>query len=118
MPATRRWGLEVCDPIATEGLADADLALVLAAGNQDALLELYDRYAGLAYAVAMRVLGDPGRAEDVVQEAFLRITSHMAHHCRPQSIHRLPARPRRARTAGAGASAGAGRVRASIRSLA
>jgi RNA polymerase sigma-70 factor (ECF subfamily) len=36
-------------------------------------LELYDRYAGLAYAVAMRVLGDPGRAEDVVQEAFLKI---------------------------------------------
>ena len=61
------------DPIATEGLADADLAVVLAAGNQDALLELYDRYAGLAYAVAMRVLGDPGRAEDVVQEAFLKI---------------------------------------------
>jgi len=47
--------------------------VVLAAGNQDALLELYDRYAGLAYAVAMRVLGDPGRAEDAVQEAFLKI---------------------------------------------
>jgi len=47
--------------------------VVLAAGNQDALLELYDRYAGLAYAVAMRVLGDPARAEDAVQEAFLKI---------------------------------------------
>ncbi len=47
--------------------------MVLAAGNQDALLELYDRYAGLAYAVAMRVLGDPARAEDAVQEAFLKI---------------------------------------------
>ncbi len=34
---------------------------------------MYDRYAGLAYAVALRVLGDPGRAEDVVQEAFLKI---------------------------------------------
>jgi RNA polymerase sigma-70 factor (ECF subfamily) len=78
MRATRRWGLEVCDPIATEGLADADLAVVLAAGNQDALLELYDRYAGLAYAVAMRVLGDPGRAEDVVQEAFLKIWTNAA----------------------------------------
>jgi RNA polymerase sigma-70 factor, ECF subfamily len=70
-----RWSArsKARDPIATEGLADADLAVVLAAGNQDALLELYDRYAGLAYAVAMRVLGDPGRAEDVVQEAFLKI---------------------------------------------
>src|SRR2546427_13036920 len=61
------------DPKATEGLPDAELAVVLAAGNQDALLELYDRYAGLAYAVAMRVLGDPARAEDAVQEAFLKI---------------------------------------------
>jgi len=39
---------------------------------------LYDRYAGLAYAVAMRVLGDPGRAEDVVQEAFLKIWTNAA----------------------------------------
>lgn len=34
---------------------------------------LYDRYAALAYGVAMRVLGDPARAEDAVQEAFLNI---------------------------------------------
>ena len=43
------------------------------AGNQDALAELFDRYAGLAYGVAMRVLGDPGRAEDAVQEAFMNV---------------------------------------------
>lgn len=61
------------DPLTNEGLADPELAVALAAGNQDALLELYDRYSGLAYAVAMRVLGDPGRAEDVVQEAFLKV---------------------------------------------
>ncbi|TMD35010.1 MAG: sigma-70 family RNA polymerase sigma factor [Chloroflexi bacterium] len=54
------------------------MAVALAAGNQDALLELYDRYAGLAYAVAMRVLDDPGRAEDVVQEAFLKIWTNAA----------------------------------------
>ena len=41
-------------------------------------MELYDRYAGLAYAVAMRVLGDPGRSEDVVQEAFLKIWTNAA----------------------------------------
>jgi RNA polymerase sigma factor (sigma-70 family) len=60
-------------PGATEGRTDPDLAAALAAGNHDAMVELYDRYAGLAYGVAMRVLGDPGRAEDVVQEAFLKI---------------------------------------------
>jgi RNA polymerase sigma-70 factor, ECF subfamily len=63
-------------PEALQGLADADLVATLASGSQDALAELYDRYGGLAYAVAMRVLGDPGRAEDAVQEAFLKIWHH------------------------------------------
>ena len=54
-------------------MSDSDLAAELAAGNQDALAELYDRYGRLAYAVALRILGDPGRAEDVVQDAFLKL---------------------------------------------
>lgn len=45
----------------------------MAAGSQVALADLYDRYAGLAYGIAIRVLGDPGRAEDAVQEAFLNV---------------------------------------------
>lgn len=61
---------------AAEGLADTDLVAQLAAGSQEALAELYDRYGRLAYSVALRVLGDPGRAEDAVQEAFLKIWNH------------------------------------------
>ena len=53
--------------------SDTELAAALAAGDQSALAELYDRYGGLAYSVALRVLGDPGRAEDVVQDAFLKV---------------------------------------------
>jgi RNA polymerase sigma-70 factor (ECF subfamily) len=60
------------------GLADADLVAQLASGSEDALAELYNRYGGLAYAVALRVLGDPGRAEDAVQETFLKIWHHAA----------------------------------------
>src|SRR2546428_13131668 len=60
------------------GGGDHDLAVGLAAGNHEALAELYDRYAGLAYGVAIRVLGDPGRAEDAVQEAFVNIWKRAA----------------------------------------
>jgi RNA polymerase sigma-70 factor, ECF subfamily len=58
---------------AAEGLADPDLVAQLAAGSQEALAQLYDRYGRVAYSVAFRVLGDPGRAEDAVQEAFMKI---------------------------------------------
>jgi RNA polymerase sigma-70 factor (ECF subfamily) len=58
---------------APEGLADPDLVAQLAAGSQEALAALYDRYGRLAYSVALRVLGDPGRAEDAVQDAFMNI---------------------------------------------
>ncbi len=34
---------------------------------------LFDRHSQLVYAVALRVLGDPAGAEDVMQELFLRI---------------------------------------------
>jgi len=55
------------------GPSDTDLALALAAGREDALAELYDRYGRLAYSVALKVLNDPGRAEDAVQESFLNL---------------------------------------------
>jgi RNA polymerase sigma-70 factor, ECF subfamily len=55
------------------GLGDPDLAGAIAEGNEEALAELYDRYRGLAYSTALRVLRDPGRAEDVVQDAFLKL---------------------------------------------
>src|SRR6059036_2744068 len=33
----------------------------------------YDRHGGAAYSLAYRIVGDPGGAEDVTQEAFLSI---------------------------------------------
>ena len=52
-----------------------DLATVTAmkSGDQRALAELYDRYSPVVYAVALRVLGDTGAAEDVLQEVFLQL---------------------------------------------
>ncbi len=42
-------------------------------GDPSALAELYDRYSSVVYAVALRVLGDTGAAEDVLQEVFLQL---------------------------------------------
>jgi RNA polymerase sigma-70 factor, ECF subfamily len=64
------------DVVAASG--DQELAAELAAGSHEALAVLYDRYAGLAYGVAMRVLGDPGRAEDAVQESFINVWNRAA----------------------------------------
>lgn len=52
---------------------DADLFLALKQGKTSALGVLYDRHAGLAYGLALKMLGDPQEAEDLVQDIFLTI---------------------------------------------
>ena len=37
------------------------------------MAELYDRYSRVVYAVALRVLGDTGAAEDVLQDVFMQL---------------------------------------------
>ena len=51
--------------------ADDALMLALAERDLSALATLYDRYGRLAYALAYRILGESGAAEDVVQDAFI-----------------------------------------------
>src|SRR5262245_33088317 len=45
----------------------------LAGGEQGALAEVYDRYAGMVHGLALRILRDAAEAEDVVQEAFMQV---------------------------------------------
>jgi RNA polymerase sigma-70 factor (ECF subfamily) len=52
---------------------DAVLARRIRSGDREAVGELYDRYAGIAMAVAIRVLRDRGAAEDVVHDAFVAV---------------------------------------------
>ena len=51
--------------------ADRDVLERIAAGELDALEELYDRYKTMAYSIAYRITNDATLAEDVVQDAFL-----------------------------------------------
>jgi RNA polymerase sigma-70 factor (ECF subfamily) len=53
--------------------SDRELAAAMSSRNEDAIGELYDRYGRLAYSIAMQMLGDPGRAEECVQDAFMRV---------------------------------------------
>ncbi len=46
---------------------------VAAGGDERALSELYDRYAGMVYGVGVRYLGDRGGAEDLVQDVFAAV---------------------------------------------
>lgn len=48
-----------------------DLARRFGAGDEQALEELYRRYAPLVYTVALRSLGDVTEAEDVLQQVFI-----------------------------------------------
>ncbi|MEO8247694.1 MAG: sigma-70 family RNA polymerase sigma factor [Chloroflexota bacterium] len=61
--------------LAVQAIPRTDLELVEAITRQDeaSLAELYDRYRSLCYALALRVVHDQGRAEDVVQDAFLAV---------------------------------------------
>src|SRR5215203_2854920 len=46
---------------------------VAQSGDERALSELYDRYAGLVYGAGVRYLGDRALAEDLVQDVFTSV---------------------------------------------
>jgi RNA polymerase sigma-70 factor (ECF subfamily) len=52
---------------------DEDLLARVAGGDRDAFGDLYNRYARAVLGLALRRLGDRGRAEDAVQEAFTSV---------------------------------------------
>jgi RNA polymerase sigma factor (sigma-70 family) len=54
-------------------LSDEALLDAVARSDESALAELYDRFGGAAYGLALRVLRDSALAEDAVQDAFLQV---------------------------------------------
>jgi RNA polymerase sigma-70 factor (ECF subfamily) len=59
---------------------DAALLEAVAQGSQDAMAAVFDRYSRMVYCIALRVLHEPGLAEDVMQEVLLMVWK------RPQSF--------------------------------
>lgn len=55
------------------GANDSALVVAIRSGDQSAMGTLYDRYSPIVYAVALRVLGDTGSAEDVLQDVFMQL---------------------------------------------
>jgi len=64
------------DPMPTDdptSLSDAALVVAISRYHQDALAEAYRRHGGAVFGLAKRLLGDAQRAEELVQEVFLRL---------------------------------------------
>lgn len=56
---------------------DADLVERCRYGDAEAFAELYARYGGLVFNLALRHLGDREEAADLTQEVFLRVHRHL-----------------------------------------
>lgn len=50
-----------------------DLAVALGRGDEDALADLYDRYGGAVYHLALRITRDSGMAEEISLDSFLQV---------------------------------------------
>ena len=57
----------------TSGATDELLMERIRSNDQMAMAEVFDRYGGLVYSVALRVLKEPAQAEDVMQEIFFQL---------------------------------------------
>ena len=65
--AGERWA-----SVTTVALDDAELASWFASGDADSVRVVYQTYGRLVFAIAYRVLGDTGLAEDATQQTFVQ----------------------------------------------
>src|SRR6476661_1910912 len=65
------------DAQASEQIGERELITRGQGGDRAAFNALIERYQGAAYALALRMLGEPEAAADVTQEAFLSAFRHL-----------------------------------------
>jgi RNA polymerase sigma-70 factor (ECF subfamily) len=68
-PDNRTWNSET----ANRSVDDAAALTRIGQRDENAMEEIFRRYSGPVYSVALRVLRDTGQAEDVLQEVFLQL---------------------------------------------
>jgi RNA polymerase sigma-70 factor, ECF subfamily len=59
-----------------KNLSDAELVYGLRSSQRQAIAVLYDRYAGLVYSIAYRILQNVQEAEDLTQDIFVKFWEH------------------------------------------
>src|SRR5215208_3587669 len=59
-------------------LADEDLISFIEAGDADAFATLYDRHSRSAFSLAYRMMGERQAAEDLAQDAFIKVWRNAA----------------------------------------
>jgi RNA polymerase sigma-70 factor, ECF subfamily len=69
-PATSAFGVRI---VRIPKMSDEEVMEQLRSGHPDALPVLFDRFHRLVLKVGLRILRDPGEAEDVMQDIFLEI---------------------------------------------
>jgi RNA polymerase sigma-70 factor (ECF subfamily) len=62
----------------TDGVSDEALLAGLAVGDEHAGIAFVRRYQRRVFGLAMSMVGDAGAAEDIAQEAFVRVWKHAA----------------------------------------
>ncbi len=71
-PSRQATGSPMAEP------SDAILLGALRQRDEAALAALYDRYGGLVYTLALRIVGDRELAQEMLQDVFLRCWDHAA----------------------------------------
>jgi RNA polymerase sigma-70 factor (ECF subfamily) len=73
LPALRPAAEAATMPRVSETVSDGDLIQRVGTGDRNAFEALYRRFARPVFGLALRKLGDRGRAEDALQETFTSI---------------------------------------------
>jgi RNA polymerase sigma-70 factor (ECF subfamily) len=73
VPLPPRQQRATIDIVHDEELTDGELVERIAVGDRDSFDELYRRYARAVHGLALRRLGDRGRAEEATQEVFTAV---------------------------------------------